>query len=184
MDSNWRRSSWRERPAQQQPDYADQAALARALSQLETRPPLVAAGEIERLRAALAEAALGRRFVLHGGDCAETFDSCPEVALRKKLEVLLQMSLVLTYATRRPVVRIGRIAGQYAKPRSSPTERIGDRELPSYRGDIVNGAEPTLDARQPAPQRLLEAYGHAAASLHYLRALIEGGFADLHHPQR
>jgi 3-deoxy-7-phosphoheptulonate synthase len=184
MESPWSKASWRGRPAQQQPSYEEPAAVARALAVLETRPPLVAAGEVERLRAALSEAAHGQRFVLHGGDCAETFASCTEHALRSKLEVLLQMSLVLTYATRRPIVRIGRIAGQYAKPRSSATERVGERELPSYRGDIVNGAEATLEARRPDPQRLLEAYAHAAASLNYLRGLIEGGFADLHHPQR
>jgi 3-deoxy-7-phosphoheptulonate synthase len=184
MQSPWSKAGWRERPVQQQPDYDDPAAVARALALLETRPPLVAAGEVERLRAALSEAAQGGRFVLHGGDCAETFADCTEASLRSKLEVLLQMSLVLTYATRRPIVRIGRIAGQYAKPRSNATERVGDRELPSYRGDIVNGAEPTLAARRPDPARLLEAYGHAAASLNYLRGLIEGGFADLHHPQR
>jgi 3-deoxy-7-phosphoheptulonate synthase len=184
MSELWSKTSWRDRPAEQQPSYDDPAALAQVLGVLAKRPPLVAAGEVERLRSALGEAAQGKRFVLHGGDCAETFDSCTEVSLRSKLEVLLQMSLVLTYATRRPVVRIGRIAGQYAKPRSSATERIGDRELPSYRGDIINGAEPTPSARKHDPARLLEAYGHAAASLNYLRALIEGGFADLHHPQR
>jgi 3-deoxy-7-phosphoheptulonate synthase len=180
----WSTSSWRSRRVQQQPEYDDPQAVSRALAALATRPPLVAAGEVERLRLAVGEAAQGRRFVLHGGDCAEAFASCTESALRSKLEVLLQMSLVLTYATRRPIVRIGRIAGQYAKPRSSATERVGDAELPSYRGDIVNAAEPTPEARRADPARLLEAYGHAAASLNYLRALIEGGFADLHHPER
>jgi 3-deoxy-7-phosphoheptulonate synthase len=183
MAAAWSKTSWRSQPAEQLPCYDDPSALALALSVLETRPPLVAAGEVEKLRGALAEASLGRRFVLHGGDCAETFDSCTELALRSKLEVLLQMSLVLTYATRRPVVRIGRIAGQYAKPRSRATERVGEHELASYRGDIINRPEPTPQARRPDPQRLLEAYGHAAASLNFLRALIEGGFADLHHPQ-
>ncbi|HKP55852.1 MAG TPA: 3-deoxy-7-phosphoheptulonate synthase class II [Polyangiales bacterium] len=180
----WSKDSWRSRRAQQQPEYEDPRAAARALQVLSTRPPLVAAGEVERLRVTLGEAAQGKRFVLHGGDCAEAFASCTEAALRSKLEVLLQMSLVLTYATRRPIVRIGRIAGQYAKPRSSATERVGDRELPSYRGDIINAAEATPEARRADPARLLEAYGHAAASLNYLRALIEGGFADLHHPER
>ncbi|MDD9946034.1 MAG: 3-deoxy-7-phosphoheptulonate synthase class II [Myxococcales bacterium] len=179
----WAKTSWREREALQQPDYEDAEAVRRTLAELSTRPPLVSVGEVERLRAALTEAALGQRFVLHGGDCAETFASCTEQALRSKLEVLLQMSLVLTYATRRPVVRIGRIAGQYAKPRSRATERVGEQELPSYRGDIINGAAATPEARRPDPTRMLEAYGHAAASLNFLRALIEGGFADLHHPQ-
>jgi 3-deoxy-7-phosphoheptulonate synthase len=168
----------------QQPTYDDDASVAAVLRALSARPPLVSVGEVERLRGALSEAAEGRRFVLHGGDCAETFASCTAAALQSKLEVLLQMSLVLTYATRRPVVRIGRIAGQYGKPRSSATERVGERELPSYRGDIINGAEPTEAARRPDPDRMLQAYHHAAASLNYLRALIEGGFADLHHPER
>ncbi|HKU40531.1 MAG TPA: 3-deoxy-7-phosphoheptulonate synthase class II [Polyangiales bacterium] len=184
MKTSWSKTSWRTKPAEQQPVYEDAEALARALRVLASRPPLVAAGEVDRLRALLSEAAQGKRFVLQGGDCAETFASCTESALRSKLEVLLQMSLVLTYATRLPVVRIGRIAGQYAKPRSSQTELVAGRELPSYRGDIVNGVEATPDARRTDPARLLEAYGHAAASLNYLRALIEGGFADLHHPQR
>ena len=183
-DKPWSRSSWRSRPAEQQPVYADPQAAERSLAELANRPPLVAAGEVERLRRLLGEAASGQRFVLQGGDCAETFDGCTEVSLRSKLEVLLQMSLVLTYATRKPVVRIARIAGQYAKPRSNNTENVGGVELPSYRGDIVNGAEPNMAARTPDPRRLLTAYGHAAASLNYLRALIEGGFADLRHPQR
>ena len=180
----WSRDSWRARNATQQPSYEDADAVAAVTGLLAARPPLVSVGEVERLRKALGEAADGRRFVLHGGDCAETFASCAELALRSKLEVLLQMSLVLTYATRRPVLRIGRIAGQYAKPRSSATERIDGVELPSYRGDIINGSEPTAAARRADPARMLEAYHCAAASLNYLRALIEGGFADLHHPER
>jgi 3-deoxy-7-phosphoheptulonate synthase len=184
IDAPWSPGSWRARPALQQPTYDDPAAVAAVMAVLGARPPLVAAGEIERLRAALREAAEGRRFVLHGGDCAETFASCTDAALRSKLEVLLQMSLVLTYATRQPVLRIGRIAGQYGKPRSSATEHVDGRELTSYRGDIVNGAEANDAARRPDPARMLEAYHCAAASLNYLRALIEGGFADLHHPER
>jgi 3-deoxy-7-phosphoheptulonate synthase len=184
METAWSKGSWRERPALQQPAYDDAAAVERALTTLAARPPLVVADEVERLRAALGEAAQGRRFVLQGGDCAETFASCTASELRRKLEVLLQMSLVLTYATRMPVVRIGRIAGQYAKPRSSDTEVIAGRTLPSYRGDIINGEARDEHARRPDPARMLEAYAHAAASLNYLRALIEGGFADLHHPQR
>jgi 3-deoxy-7-phosphoheptulonate synthase len=183
-DKPWSRSSWRDKHAEQQPVYDDPKAADRALAELANRPPLVAAGEIERLRQHLREAASGQRFVLQGGDCAETFDSCTELSLRSKLEVLLQMSLVLTYATRKPVVRIARIAGQYAKPRSSALENVGGVELPSYRGDIVNGAQPDPVARRPDPNRMLTAYGHAAASLNYLRALIEGGFTDLRYPQR
>lgn len=180
----WSRTSWRDKHAEQQPIYADPKAADRTLAELANRPPLVAAGEVERLRALLREAASGNRFVLQGGDCAETFDSCTELSLRSKLEVLLQMSLVLTYATRKPVVRIGRIAGQYAKPRSSQVENVNGVELPSYRGDIINAASPAAEARNPDPNRMLTAYGHAAASLNYLRALIEGGFADLRYPQR
>ena len=184
VETPWSRSSWRDKHAEQQPSYDDPRAAERTLAELAHRPPLVAAGEVERLRGLLREAASGQRFVLQGGDCAETFDSCTEVSLRSKLEVLLQMSLVLTYATRKPIVRIGRIAGQYAKPRSSPLENVAGVELPSYRGDIVNGAPATAEARRPDPSRMLSAYGHAAASLNYLRALIEGGFADLRYPQR
>ena len=154
------------------------------MASLRERPPLVAPGEIQRLREQLAEASEGRRFVLQGGDCAETFASCTAPALQAKLQVLLQMSLVLTYATRKPVIRIGRIAGQYAKPRSQPTEVVAGRTLPVYRGDLVNGLEPDPAARVADPRRMVEAYHHAAASLNYLRALIEGGFADLHHPER
>jgi 3-deoxy-7-phosphoheptulonate synthase len=181
---SWSRSSWRDKHAEQQPVYADQHTADKTLTELARRPPLVAAGEVERLRGLLREAASGQRFVLQGGDCAETFDGCTELSLRSKLEVLLQMSLVLTYATRKPVVRIGRIAGQYAKPRSSQLENVGGVEMSSYRGDIINRAEPDVAARQPDPARMLSAYGYAAASLNYLRALIEGGFADLRHPQR
>jgi 3-deoxy-7-phosphoheptulonate synthase len=146
----WSRSSWRDKHAEQQPIYDDPKAAEQSLAELATRPPLVAAGEVERLRQLLREAASGQRFVLQGGDCAETFDSCTELSLRSKLEVILQMSLVLTYATRKPVVRIGRIAGQYAKPRSSQLENVAGVEMPSYRGDIVNRAEPTTAAR-PRP---------------------------------
>ena len=184
VEKPWSRSSWRDKHAEQQPSYDDPKLVERTLAELSTRPPLVAAGEVERLRALLRDAANGQRFVLQGGDCAETFVSCTEASLRSKLEVLLQMSLVLTYATRKPVVRIGRIAGQYAKPRSSALETVDGVELPSYRGDIVNAAPATSGARRPDPNRMLTAYGHAAASLNYLRALIEGGFADLRYPQR
>lgn len=184
MAEQWTVDSWRVREAAQQPEYPEPRALARAVEQLRGLPPLVSPGEIDRLRSGLADAAAGRRFVLHGGDCAETFADCTADALRSKLQVLLQMSLVLTYATRKPVLRIGRIAGQYAKPRSKPTEQVGDEILPTYRGDLVNGQAPELQVRHADPARLLEGYHHAAASLNYLRALIEGGFADLHYPER
>ncbi|HZU53511.1 MAG TPA: 3-deoxy-7-phosphoheptulonate synthase class II, partial [Holophagaceae bacterium] len=131
-----------------------------------------------------AEAAAGRRFLLQGGDCAEQFRDCTPERIADKLRVLLQMSVVLTHVGRRPIVRVGRIAGQYAKPRSSGTETVRGRELPSYRGDLINGLDATEEARKADPQRMLQAYFHAAATLNHLRALIEGGFADLHHPER
>lgn len=139
---------------------------------------------MDRLLHELAEAASGERFLLHGGDCAERFADCAADALRRKLEVLLQMSLVLTYATRKPVIRIGRLAGQYAKPRSADEEMVDGKTLPVYRGDLINEFAPQEQARKPDPQRMIEGYHHAAASLNYLRALIEGGFADLHHPEK
>ncbi len=145
---------------------------------------MVVRGEVDRLRVELAEATQGRRFILHGGDCAERFSDCTADVLRRKLQVLLQMSMILTYATRKPVTRIGRVAGQYAKPRSNALEVVGGKTLPVYRGDLVNGYEASEAARRPDPMRMLEGYHHAAASLNYIRALIEGGFADLHHPER
>lgn len=188
MDSipptKWQPGSWRNFPAVQQPPYADMEAVARCVDRLSAKPPLVAQGEVERLRSGLAEAAEGRRFVLHGGDCAERFADCTAASLTAKLQVLLQMSMVLTYATRKPVLRIGRIAGQYAKPRSNGTETVDGVELPVYRGDLVNDLAPDPAARRADPDRMLEGYHHATASLNFLRALIEGGFADLHHPER
>ena len=184
MRSAWTPQSWQQRTALQQPVYADPSALERALAQLRRLPPLVVPEEVDRLRGLLAEAALGRRFLLQGGDCAEQFKDCSGEAIADRLRIMLQMSVVLTHAARRPVVRVGRIAGQYAKPRSSAMERVAGRELPSYRGDLINGLEATEAVRRPDPERMLQAYFHAAATLNHLRALIEGGFADLHHPER
>ncbi|MCG8555020.1 MAG: 3-deoxy-7-phosphoheptulonate synthase [Proteobacteria bacterium] len=180
----WSTTSWRQRVAKQQPMYPDAEEFARCVQKLSSKPPLVAPGEVVRLRHRLAEAARGERFVLHGGDCAETFDDCTAESLQARLKMLLQMSLVLTHATRRPVLRIGRLAGQYAKPRSAATEQLAGQELPSYRGDLINGLQATPQARRPDPERILHGYHHAAASLNYIRALIEGGFADLHDPRR
>jgi 3-deoxy-7-phosphoheptulonate synthase len=179
----WSPSSWRSHSALQQPQYADASALESNMGVLQLKPPLVAPGEVERLRETLADAVEGKRFVLHGGNCAERFVDCTGPSLKSRLQILLQMSLVLTYATRRPVVRIGRIAGQYAKPRSDEYEEVDGVKLPVYRGDLVNAIEPDLQARQPDPQRMVEGYNNAAASLNFVRALIEGGFADLHHPE-
>ena len=184
MTSPWNPHSWQRLPAAQQPAYPDPTALEAVLARLRRLPPLVVPQEVDRLRGLLAEAAAGRRFLLQGGDCAERFQDCTPEAIEGKLRVLLQMSVALTHGGRRPVVRVGRIAGQFAKPRSKPTERVRGRELPSYRGDLINGLEATEAARRPDPARLLEAYFHAAATLNHLRALAAGGFADLHHPER
>jgi len=182
--SPWNPHSWQRFPAMQQPDYADPSELEAVLARLRRMPPLVVPQEVDRLRGLLAEAAAGRRFLLQGGDCAEQFKDCTAEAIAGKLRVLLQMSVALTHGGRKPVVRVGRIAGQFAKPRSKPTELVRGRELPSYRGDLVNGLEADAAARRPDPGRMLEAYFHASATLNHLRALAAGGYADLHHPER
>lgn len=146
-------------------------------------PPLVAPSVVAHLQRMLAEVAQGKRFLLQGGDCAERFADCNAAAIRDKLKILLQMSVVLTYGLRKPIVRVGRLAGQYAKPRSGATEEVDGVTLPVYRGDLVNGFAPTAAERVNDPERMLQAYFHAAATLNYVRALIEGGFADLHHPE-
>ncbi len=184
----WNPHSWQALPAAQQPEYPNLSELERVLAQLRRLPPLVVPEEVGRLRVLLAEAAAGKRFLLQGGDCAEQFKDCNAEAIADKLRVLLQMSVVLTHSGRRPVVRVGRIAGQYAKPRSGGTERVRvgakEVELPVYRGDLINALEATPGARKADPDRLLQAYFHAAATSNHIRALIEGGFADLHHPER
>ena len=182
-NSNWSPASWRERPICQQPDYPDAAALERALDEVRALPPLVNHGEVDALRAHLAKAAKGEAFLLQGGDCAERFADCTKTSIEAKLKILLQMSLVLTWGARIPVIRVGRMAGQYAKPRSNDTETVNGVELPSYRGDNVNSIKPDTAARIADPQRLVKAYHHSTATLNYARALVDGGFADLHHPQ-
>ncbi len=179
----WHPASWQERPARQQPEYPDPVAVERVLAELSSLPPLVTAWEIERLKTMLAEAAAGRRFVLQGGDCAERFEECRPDLIADRLKILLQMSLALVYGLRLPVVRIGRFAGQYAKPRSSPTETRGGLTLPSYRGDLVNRPGFSVPERTPDPKRLREAYTYSVLTLNYVRALTEGGFADLNHPE-
>lgn len=186
--ARWTPDSWRERNALQQPVYPDPEKLNTVLSKLRSLPPLVTSWEIERLRGYIAEAQLGKRFILQGGDCAETMDECQSETIAKKLKILLQMSLVLVHASKRPVVRIGRFAGQYAKPRSSPTEKRVDTngvetELPSYFGDLSNRHSFTTEARNFDPGLLLEGYTHAAMTLNFIRSLAEGGFADLMHPE-
>lgn len=182
--SRWQPGSWRNYPASQQPHYSDSAQLAQCLESLQNKPPIVTRGEVDKLSAELEEAALGHRFILHGGDCAECFSDCRADVLRDTLYVLLQMSMVLTYAMRKPVIRIGRIAGQYAKPRSQDMEEIAGQTLPVYRGDLINSHEATAEARKADPSRMITGYHNATASLNYIRALIEGGYADLHHPDR
>jgi 3-deoxy-7-phosphoheptulonate synthase len=180
----WSPASWRRRPAAQLPVYDDQLALAEVEERLATSPPLVFAGEARALRQHLAEVAAGRAFLLQGGDCAESFADFNEHAITDTFRVLLQMAVILTFAAACPVVKVGRMAGQFAKPRSSPTETRGGVTLPSYRGDIVNDLDFTAAARRPDPRRQLRAYSQSAATLNLLRALAQGGFADLHRVQQ
>ena len=184
MATSWSPGAWRDRPIQQHPAYPDAAALARVESRLSSFPPLVFAGEARRLRESLANVAAGRAFLLQGGDCAESFAEFHPDNIRDSFRVLLQMAVVLTYAGSCPVVKVGRMAGQFAKPRSEPVERRGEVELPSYRGDIINGIEFSAAARRPDPERLLTAYSQAAATLNLLRAFSQGGYADLHRVHR
>ena len=179
----WAPGSWTTRPAQQQVGYSDQVTLARVIEEIGRLPPLVTSWEIEQLRAEIARAARGEAFVLQGGDCAESFDDCRSEQIAAKLKILLQMSLVLVHGTRKPVVRIGRIAGQYAKPRSADVETRGNVTLPAYRGDIINRDGFTAADREPDPTLMLRAYERAGLTLNFIRALTEGGFADLHHPE-
>ncbi len=179
----WSPGSWRSKPAAQQPVYASQAGLALAVSRLASLPPLVTTWEIELLKTQLAEAARGERFLLQGGDCAEQFDECTANTITNKLKILLQMSLVLVHGCKKPVIRVGRFAGQYAKPRSEDFETRNGSTLPSYRGDIVNRPGFTREDREPDPQLLLRAYERSALTLNFVRALAKGGFADLHHPE-
>ncbi|CDI01825.1 Phospho-2-dehydro-3-deoxyheptonate aldolase 1,chloroplastic [Candidatus Competibacter denitrificans Run_A_D11] len=181
---SWTPASWRGKSAAQLPDYPDSAALTEVEERLAASLPLVFAGEIRALREQLAEVAVGRAFLLQGGDCAESFAQFNEPAITDTFRVLLQMAVVLTFAAACPVVKVGRMAGQFAKPRSSPTETQDGRVLPSYRGDIVNGLDFTEAARRPEPRRQLRAYAQSAATLNLLRALAQGGFADLHRVQQ
>ena len=183
-EPRWTPDSWRSFPARQMPDYPDAHRLRGVESQLSTYPPLVFAGEVRELRASLAEAAAGRAFVLQGGDCAESFAEFHPDNIRDTFRVLLQMAVVLTFGAACPVVKIGRLAGQFAKPRSSPVETFEGVELPSYRGDIVNGIEFDAGARTPDPERMLRAYLQSASTLNLLRALAQGGYADLHRVHR
>ena len=179
----WSPDSWREKPATQQPIYADLAALDRVEKKLSRLPPLVTSWEVERLKEQLAAAARGEMFLLQGGDCCESFDDCQSAIIARKLKVLLQMSLVLVYGCKKPLIRVGRFAGQYAKPRSSDTETRNGLTLPSFRGTNINQSGFTVADRTPEPELLLRGYEHAALTLNFCRGLLEGGFADLHHPE-
>ncbi len=183
MVEGWSPDSWQRKRVLQQPEYADKHALQSVLDELSARPPLVTPHEVEALGKQLAEAAIGKRFLLQGGDCAERFDECRDDIIKNRLKILLQMSVVLIYGLKNPVVRVGRFAGQYAKPRSSEFETRNGVTLPSYRGDIINAPEFTAEARRVDPGRLLKAYHCSAMLLNFVRALAEGGWADLRHPE-
>src|SRR6516165_2133004 len=179
MSERWMPDSWRKKPIQQMPEYPDPQALADVEKQLATFPPLYFAGEARNLKRQLARVAQGQAFLLQGGDCAESFGEHSANNIRDFFRIFLQMAVVLTYAGASPVVKVGRIAGQYAKPRSSPTEKRDGKELPSYRGDIINDIAFTEEARRPDPQRQIEAYSRSAATLNLLRAFAHGGYASL-----
>jgi 3-deoxy-7-phosphoheptulonate synthase len=181
--THWHPASWHGRPAAQQPKYQDAIALERAVAALSRLPPLVVSWEVEALRAKLAKAQCGEAFLLQGGDCAESFEDCQSDNIAKRLKVLLQMSLVLLQGMKKPVIRVGRFAGQYAKPRSTDTETRDGITLPSYRGDNVNRPGFSAAEREPDPELLLRGYERASLTLNFVRALIDGGFADLHHPE-
>lgn len=179
-NNNWYPSSWRTKPIKQPVDYDDQKVVERSITKLNRLPPLVTPHEIWKLRRSLQDVAQGKAFLLQGGDCAELFDYCHDNAIESKIKLLLQMSLVLIWGSNKPVVRIARMAGQYAKPRSSPVETVNGKQIPSFRGDILNGYE--IDNRDLDPDRLVQAYFHSAATLNYVRAQISSGIADLHNP--
>ncbi|MBY6089719.1 class II 3-deoxy-7-phosphoheptulonate synthase [Pseudooceanicola sp. 502str34] len=182
--TTWTKSSWRDKPRVQMPVYEDAAALTEVESKLSKYPPLVFAGEARRLKKALGAASRGEAFLLQGGDCAESFDQFSADAIRDTFKVMLQMAMVLTFGAKVPVVKVGRMAGQFAKPRSAPTEVVDGVELPSYRGDIINDLGFSAASRIPDPARMLQAYTQAAATLNLLRAFSTGGYADVHEVHR
>jgi len=183
-DPDWSPASWQQRVALQQPRYADRQAMEQALEELARQPALVMAEEVVQLKQALARAQEGKLFLLQGGDCAERFEDCTGAAIHTRLEHMEQMGLLLTHGLRRPIIRVGRLAGQYAKPRSADSECIDGVELPVYRGDIVNGHRFEASAREPDPQRMLQAHARSALTLNLARALMRKGFADLYQPSR
>ena len=176
---SWSRGSWRSKKLLHIPEYPDKGLLRAAEEELKTYPPLVFAGEVRQLKSDLARAADGQAFLLQGGDCAETFTDFNTLGIRDTFRVLLQMSLILTFVGEKPVVKVGRVAGQFAKPRSAPTEKVDGTEILTYRGDMINSIEPTPAARAPDPQRMIRSYFQSAATLNLLRAFAGGGYADL-----
>ncbi len=181
--TEWHPASWQGFEALQQPSYPDKAELDRVVNDLSRLPPITTSWEVDALKEHFAKAQRGEAFILQGGDCAETFDECTSENIVDKLKILLQMSLVIIYGLKKPVIRVGRMAGQYAKPRSADTETRGDTTLPSFRGDLVNRSGFTADDRIPDPHMILRGYERAALTLNFVRSLIDGGFADLHHPE-
>jgi 3-deoxy-7-phosphoheptulonate synthase len=179
--SEWQKSDWRKKPRVQMPEYTDEGTLAAVEAKLSGYPPLVFAGEARRLQAELGKASRGEAFLLQGGDCAESFADFKADSIRDTFKVMLQMAMVLTYGAKVPVIKVGRMAGQFAKPRSAPTEVKDGQELPSYRGDIINELDFTSQSRIPNPKKMLQAYTQSAATLNLLRAFSTGGFADMHH---
>jgi len=179
----WSPTGWSARPAEQQPVYRDRARLERVVAELGRLPPVVVSWEVDAFKRQIAEAQRGERFLLQGGDCAEAFEDCESGQIARKLKILLQMSLVLLHGLKKPVIKVGRFAGQYAKPRSTDTETRGGVTLPSYRGDLVNRPGFSAAEREPDPELLLRGYERAALTLNFIRALVDGGFADLHHPE-
>lgn len=181
--ADWHPASWNTREATQQPTYSDRERLDDVIAQLSRLPPIVSTWEVESLKDQLAAAQRGEAFMLQGGDCAENFDECTSETIVQKVKILLQMSLVMLVGLRKPIIRVGRMAGQYAKPRSADFETREGTSLPSYRGDLVNRNAFTADDREPNPELMLKAYGRSALTLNFVRSLIDGGFADLHHPE-
>ena len=183
MDVPWSPSSWQRKPVAQQVIYPDAEATARTLQALAKLPPLVTSWEVENLKSQLAEAVRGERFMLQGGDCSENFDDCCSESIAAKLKILLKMSIILVYGSKRRVIRVGRFAGQYAKPRSADTETRDGVTLPSYRGNLINRSGFTKEDRTPNPELMLRGYERGALTLNFIRGLVDGGFADLHHPE-
>jgi len=182
MNLQWTKDSWKNYKAQQQPEYPDIEKYEEILKRITEYPPLVFIGEVENLKQQLVHAGSGNRFILQGGDCAERFIDSNEQAIINKIKIILQMSVILTYGSRMPVVKVGRIAGQYSKPRSNDLEEIDGQSIHVYRGDSINQYLPGIEERMPDPERLLLAYYHSVINLNYIRSIIAGGFADLHHP--